>query len=149
VVGFAVEVIDRHRDDEARRAEAALAAVMVDHRALHRMQRAIGAGQPLDGAHGLAVKLRQEQDAGIERARAPRVADHHRAGAAIALVAAFLGAGQAALLAQPVEQRARRRRVRQRTGVPLRRNAISLMSVQPPPVRGSSGGPMRRGRPAP
>ena len=40
------------------------------------------------------------------------VGDHHRAGAAVALVAALLGAGQASRLAQPVEQGARRRLAR-------------------------------------
>jgi hypothetical protein len=46
------------------------AAVMVDHRLLHRVQRAVGAGDAFDRAHRLAVQLRQEQDAGVQR-RAP------------------------------------------------------------------------------
>jgi hypothetical protein len=50
------------------------------------------------------LQLGQEQDAGVQRAGAVVVGDHHRAGAAIAFVAALLGAGQAAILAQPVEQ---------------------------------------------
>ena len=47
---------------------SALAAVMIDHRALDRVQRPVGRGDPLDRAHRLAVQLRQEQDAGVQRA---------------------------------------------------------------------------------
>src|ERR671912_631812 len=55
-----------------------------------------GAMQTLDGPHRLAVDLPQQGNAGIHRL-------------ATALGAAFLGASQAAMLAQPVEQRRHRR----------------------------------------
>jgi hypothetical protein len=113
VVGAAVEVGCCHRDDEARRAEAALRAVVGDHRLLHRMQLASGPGDAFHRADRLAVELRQEQDAGVERAGARLVRDHHRAGAAVAFVAAFLRAGEAARLAQPVEEGGRGVGVRQ------------------------------------
>ncbi len=105
VVGPPVQMRRRHRHHEARRAEAALAAVMRDQRRLHRVHLARGPRQPLDGADRAAVQLRQEQDAGVQRPRSPVVGHHHRAGAAVALVAALFGAGQPTLLAQPVEQR--------------------------------------------
>ncbi len=102
---------NRHRDDKARRAEPALRPVMLDHRLLHGVQRAMRPGDPLDSPHRTPVELRQEQDAGVQRPRAVLVGDHHRAGPAIALVAALLGAGQAPLVAQPVKQSRRGRRI--------------------------------------
>src|SRR5205085_1648054 len=103
------------RHHEARGAEAALRAVAVDHRLLHRVQ-AVAALQVLDGEERLAVERRQEADARVHRlqpqlAGGVEVADDDRAGAAVALGAAFLRAGAAAVLAQPLEHRARRRRV--------------------------------------
>ena len=120
------------RHHEARRAEAALRAVAVDHRLLHRVQRAgrmrvfrrcgVPAGalrlQILDREQRLAVQCRQELDAGVDGAQLQpadgarlaigrQLTDHHGAGTAIAFVAAFLGAGAARVLAQPVEHRAR------------------------------------------
>ena len=57
---------------------------------------------------------RGEQDAGIDRLvdqpLAAQPPQHHRAGAAVALGAAFLGAGRALGQAQIVEQRQRRRK---------------------------------------
>lgn len=94
-----------HRHDEARGAEAALRAVMVDQRLLHRMEAAVGRGEALDSPDLLALKLGQEQEAGVQRAGPGLVGHHHRAGAAVALVAALLGAGEPAVLAQEVEQR--------------------------------------------
>ncbi|OIQ65729.1 hypothetical protein GALL_527070 [mine drainage metagenome] len=76
---------------------------MGDHRLLHRVQRAIGACDTFDGAHRFAVDLRQHQDAGIQRARALCVGDHHRAGTAIALGAAFLGPGEPAIEPQIIQ----------------------------------------------
>jgi hypothetical protein len=98
-------------DDEAGRAEAALRPVMLDHGLLHRVQLAIGTGEAFDRAQRAAVELRQEEDAGVQRTAALRVGHHHGAGTAVAFVAALLGAGQAAAIAQPVEQRGRRRRI--------------------------------------
>ena len=96
-----------HRGDEAGRAEAALTAVVVDHRLLDGVERAVRGRDPLDGADGATRQLGQEEDAGVERLRSVLAGHDDRAGAAIALVAALLGAGQAAV-AQPVEQRRRR-----------------------------------------
>ena len=94
------------RHDEARRAEAALRAVGLDHGLLHRVQATIG--EVINGDHLGTVGLAGEQDAGIDRrigdAAIDAAAQHHRAGAAIALGAAFLGAERALLQAQIVEQ---------------------------------------------
>ena len=70
----------------------------IDHGLLHRMQGAVRARQILDGQQLLAVEGGEELDAGIDgaisEALARDLAQHHGAGAAIALGAAFLGAGQ-------------------------------------------------------
>ena len=87
----------------------------VDHRLLHGMQAALADMEIVDGDHFLAVDLAQEQDAGIDRlidhAAVAQRAQRHRAGAAIALAAAFLGAAGAFLQPQIVEQRRHRRYV--------------------------------------
>ena len=100
-----VEREQRHH--EARRAEAALRAMAIDHRLLAGMQRAVGRGQILHRQQLLAVQRADELDAGIDRAIAQAVAvqlaQHHGAGAAIALAAAFLGADAALRAAQIVQ----------------------------------------------
>ena len=117
--GVVVLVRIPHRHHEARGAEAALRAVALDHRLLGRVQRAVRALQVLDSEERLAVQRRQELDAGVDRpqrqtahgrrvARGGALADHDRAGAAVALVAALLGAGAARVFAQPVEHAAGR-----------------------------------------
>jgi hypothetical protein len=66
--------------------------------------------QTLDGPHRLAIDLPQQGNAGIHRlATAVGALQHDGAGATIALGAAFLGAPEPAMLAQPVEQRRHRR----------------------------------------
>ena len=104
--------------DEARRAVAALGAVAVGHGRLHRVQ-AVAARQPLHGQHVGAVEVRQGQETGIDRPEGPAVlvpvpgaggaigpgGQHHRAGAAIPFGAAFLGAGEARMLADIVQRR--------------------------------------------
>src|SRR5688572_6841485 len=50
--------------DESRRAETALRAVAVDHRTLHRMERA-PALQPFDGDDLLALERAEKEDAGV------------------------------------------------------------------------------------
>src|SRR5688572_25344840 len=66
--------------------------------------------QNLDGPHRLAIDLPQQSNAGIHRlATAVGALQHDGAGATIALGAAFLGAAEPAMLAQPVEQRRHRR----------------------------------------
>ena len=57
-----------HRHDEAGRAEAALRAVAVDHRLLHRVQPPVGALEVLDGEQLAAVEGRHELDAGVDGA---------------------------------------------------------------------------------
>ena len=99
-----VEVSGGHRHDKSRGAESALAAVMVNHRLLDRVERAIGASNAFDRPYGFAVELGQEQDAGVQRTCTSLIGDHHATGAAIALIAAFFGAGQAAGFAQPIQK---------------------------------------------
>ncbi len=101
------------RDRKARGAEAALRTVAFEQRLLRRVQRAVG-GEVLDAQQGLAVEHRQESQAGVDAAQAQLFArpgqpgQQHGAGAAVALVAAFLGAGAARMLAQPSQRRGRR-----------------------------------------
>ena len=87
------------RADLSRRAVAALERVMVDERLLQRMQRAVRR-QAFDRGDLGAVLHDGQRQAGID---APAV-DQHRAGAALAVVAALLGAGQVEVVAQRVEQ---------------------------------------------
>ena len=80
----------------------------IDHRLLHRVQPALFAAQMLDGDDMGAVERAEEADAGVDpligEFAAGELPDQHRAGAAIALGAAFLGAAQRTVEAQPVEQ---------------------------------------------
>ena len=73
---------------------------MLDERLLQRVQRAAG-GQAFDRGDRAALVLHRQRQA---RQDALAV-DQHRAGAAGALVAALLGAGEMQVLAQQVEQR--------------------------------------------
>ncbi len=99
VVALAVDQIDRGHD-HARRAEAALQAVMLAERLLHRMQRRAVGGQPLDGLDLVAVGHDRERGAGLHRL----AVEMHDAGAALRGVAADMGAGQAQILAQKLHQ---------------------------------------------
>jgi len=72
------------------------------------MQRAVGLPQVLDGEQRLAVQRGRELDAGVhglhlQLAGGVQAADDDRAGAAIALGAAFLGAGAVQVLAQVLQ----------------------------------------------
>jgi hypothetical protein len=91
---------------DPRCAEAALRAVQVDHRLLHRMEDA-AIGEILDRDQLRAVELADKQDAGVDRVvtepAAAKAGEHHRAGAAIALAAPLLRPFGQRLLAQPVE----------------------------------------------
>ena len=106
VIGF------KHRDDKTGCAVAALGAVVLDHCGLHRMQLfPVGATlrEALNGHDLTAGEHRHQGDAAVEGAiggLAVRVAIHqrHRARAAVAFRAAFLGAGQA-IGPQPRQQR--------------------------------------------
>ena len=91
-----------HRDRRAdlpRRAVAALVAVMLDERRLHRVQ-VVGRAQALDGGDLVALVHDREREAGGD----PPAIHDHGAGAALALIAALLAAGQMQVLAQCVEQ---------------------------------------------
>ena len=61
-------------------------------------------GQPLDGDDVAARRLQRQHQAGVDR----RAVHQHRAGAAVAVAAALLGAGQAEPVAQQLEQRVAR-----------------------------------------
>ena len=79
---------------------------MVDHRLLHRMQ-AVALREVLDRDEFGAIDLAKQQYAGVDgligELAPAQACEHHRAGAAIALGAAFLRAGRPLLFAQPVE----------------------------------------------
>ena len=100
VAGLALADQPDRAHDLARRAEPALEAVMGDEGGLHRMEP-VALGKTLDGQHLGAVQAHRQRKAGID---APPV-DQHRAGAALAAVAALLRSGQDKPLAQKVEQR--------------------------------------------
>ena len=96
-LAFAQQADGAH--DLARRAVAALEAVMGDEGGLHRMQP-VAFGEAFDRQDLGAVEADGEREAGID----PPAVDEHGAGAALAAVAALLGAGQVETLAQQVEQ---------------------------------------------
>ena len=87
-------------EDHRRRAIAALHAVGLAERVLQRRQLARPRRQALDGGDGVAVGLHREHQAGAHR----RAVDQHRAGAADAVLAAGMRAGEQELVAQAVEQ---------------------------------------------
>src|SRR5581483_6084134 len=91
------QVAGRHH--EPGRAEAALDGARLDERLLHRVELAV-AREPLDRHDVVPVGLRREHEA---RADEPAV-EEHRAGAALALLAGVLRAGEAEVLAQREEQ---------------------------------------------
>jgi hypothetical protein len=90
----------RHRRaDLPGGAVAALVAIVFDERSLHRVQFVRGA-QPFDGGDLRARVHHRQGQAGIDAA----AVHQHRAGTALAVVAAFLGAGQVQVLAQCIQQ---------------------------------------------
>jgi len=81
-----------------------IALILVDAEGQNQIAVAPGAN------HRLTVELTQQRDAGIDRlAGSVGALEHHGAGAAIAFGAALLGALEAAMIAQPVEQGRHRR----------------------------------------
>ena len=87
----------------ARRAEAALQGVMLVERLLQRVQLPMRA-EALDRLDAAAVGLHREHQAGAHAV----AVDQHRAGAAHAVLAADMGAGQPERVAQEIgEQQAR------------------------------------------
>jgi len=97
-VGVARQQIGR-RQDHAWRADAALGAQVPVEGGLDGRQPPVAA-QALDGGDGAAARLGHGREAG---AHLPAV-QQHRAGAAVASVAADLGAREAQLVAQQVRQ---------------------------------------------
>ena len=94
-------LLDQAFADEhhAGRAEAALQAVVLLERRLHRVEPCRGE-QALDGRDLDAVGLDAEQRAGLHR----RAVVEHRAGAAARGIAPDVGAGEAQVLAEHVHQ---------------------------------------------
>src|SRR6266850_6607460 len=86
-------------EDLTRGAIAALERVLLEERELHRVQLA-APRQALDGGDAGAVQLRDELQAGVH----PLAVDDHGASPALPQVAALLGAGEAQVLPQGVEQ---------------------------------------------
>ena len=86
---------------ESRHAERALEALLVHHRALDRMQLAIGGREPFDRRDAASAdRVRQH------RARVVRhVVHEHGAGAAFGAIAPELGAGEPELVAERHRQR--------------------------------------------
>ena len=90
---------------EARRAVAALAAVVVDERLLHRMKLTTF-GEPFDRDDQGTVELPQVLDARVDgQERATGARDERCASAAVALGAHHLGARQPELVAQQIRER--------------------------------------------
>ena len=87
------------RHDHARRAVAALQTVIVAERGLHRVQL-VPLCDAFDGGDVGAVGLSDEHRAGFDR---PAV-DVHDTGAALAGVAADMGAGQIQMVAQQMDE---------------------------------------------
>ena len=95
-----------HRDrgaDLAGCAVAALEAIVFDERGLHGMHL-VGRAETFDGRDAVAFVHHREREAGVDAASV----DDHRAGATLAVIATFLGAGEVQVVAQRVEQRGAR-----------------------------------------
>ena len=112
-------------DDETRRAKAALQRIAGDEGFLHGMQRL--AADALDGDHRPAARRAR----GKETARHRLAVEQHGAGAAHASAADELGAGEADLLAQHVDQQGigvARQRARRAVECEAARHAALLVS---------------------
>src|ERR1700728_527081 len=90
----------RCRHQKTRRAIAALQAVIVDEGLLQHRQL-VAVGKALDGADFLALRLNGEHQAGAHRL----VVDNYGTGAADAVLAADMGTGLAAIVADGIDQR--------------------------------------------
>ena len=122
---------EAHHD--ARRAKAALGAMVVDHRLLQRMQR-LALGEILDRDQLGAVELAEQENAGVDRlVRQLAVAEprqHHRAGAAIAFGAAFFRPLGAFIFAQPVKNGRPRRKPVERDFAPAKAEAQRVAGLR-------------------
>ena len=76
-------------------------SVGVDKRLLHRIKLAV-LGQALDRGHFAALTVDGQQEAGVHRAPV----DEDGAGATVAHLTHFLGAGEAQIVAERVQERA-------------------------------------------
>src|SRR5579872_368892 len=101
IVGLRVTLGDQSncRDDLTRRAKAALKRVVLDERALYRVQRAIQSDAFYCRDLVIAMHQRERQ----ARQHAATV-DEHGARTALARIAAFLCSGQAYALAKRIQQ---------------------------------------------
>jgi hypothetical protein len=104
MVAVAVQMRRGHRHHKSWRAKATLAAVVGDHRCLNGVRFAVGAREPFNRADGFTLQLRQEKDAGVERARPLRICHHDSASATIAFIAALFRALEPCSLAQVIKQ---------------------------------------------
>jgi hypothetical protein len=98
----AATLVGEHRNGRAELSGSAISTlerVAVDESRLQGMETGV-IGQALDGGHMVAVVGDGEGEAAVDTT----ATDEHGAGAALAVVAALLGAGQAELLAEQVEQ---------------------------------------------
>src|SRR4051812_48667133 len=98
-VGVAGEEVGG-RHDHARRAEAALEAVLRPEALLERMERAVRALHPLDRADVGAVGLDRQHRAALHGL----AVDRDRAGAALARITADVGAGELEVLAEELDE---------------------------------------------
>src|SRR5215471_21073467 len=113
IVTLAVNHVDRGHD-HARRAKAALQAVVLAEGLLHRMQRRPIRREPFDGLHLMAVGHHRERGAGFDRL----AVEMHDAGAALRGVAPDMGPGQTQILPQELHQ--------QRAGIDVGGYGISV-----------------------
>src|ERR1700722_1995398 len=104
IAGIALVDAGDRRQDLPRRAVAALEGVLVDEGLLHGMQPAVRLGEGLDGRDWPPLRRRRQRQAGKHAA----VAEQHRAGAALPVIAALLHPREAEVLAQRIEQRGAR-----------------------------------------
>ena len=122
-------------DQDARGAEAALERVVALERVLQRREHRV-ARERLDRLDGRAVGLHREQAAGAHR----DAVEPHGAGAADAVLAADVGAGEAEAVPEEVGQEQARLDVLDDDARPF---TVSVISVMPPAPR-RAGAPARR-----
>ena len=107
-LGGVVLVHAKQTHHKARRAKAALAAVALHQGFLGGVQGAVGCGQVFGGPQCQAVDRMRQADATVHslvvHLTVHHFAQHHGAGAAVALVAAFFGAGAVQVFAQHLQQ---------------------------------------------
>ena len=132
---------------ESRCAESALSAVVLQKGGLNRVER-LAIGQSLDGADATTGQRSRKRDARVDR----RSVEKHGAGAALAPIAAALGACKSQNVAQDVEQRragihfeivARAVYFQSESGLCMR--SFAALPLDPPAVRVASSRQQRGG----